>query len=280
MPRSDPTYEQIILEVEDPIATITLNRPEALNAWTDEMGVELRDAFARAERDPSVVGIIFTGAGRGFCAGADMKVLTDLAGDSPETFVDTTPMPGDASWGDDLRGAYTYMLSVPKPVVCVINGPVAGMGLPLALACDLRFMNVDAVMTTAFAHRGLIAELGVSWFLTRLVGPAHALDLLYTARKVGGEEAERLGLVNRALPAGEVMEAARDYVQGLADLSSPTSMAVMKRQVYTQLHAGLAAAQEEADLLMKESFARPDFAEGVRAFLDRRPPAFDRLGDV
>jgi enoyl-CoA hydratase/carnithine racemase len=281
-------YEQILFEVDDPVATITLNRPEALNAWTDTMARELRDAVGRAERDPAVVGIVLTGAGKGFCAGADMKTLSNLSGASggarggsasTAPFTADSPPPGDPTWGDDLRGTYTYLLSVPKPIIGAINGPVAGMGVPIVLGCDIRFMNVDTVLTTSFAQRGLVAEWGLSWLLTRLVGPAHALDLLYTARKVKGDEAERIGLVNRALPADEVVTAAQDYVRSLAMSSSPASMAVMKRQVYTELHAGLGAAEQQALTFMKESFNRPDFAEGVRSFLERRPPEFPRLGD-
>ena len=130
-------------------------------------------------------------------------------------------------------------MSVPKPIVAAINGAVAGMGVPIVLGCDLRFMNENAVMTTSFAQRGLVAEWGLSWLLTRLVGPSHALDLLYTARKVKGDEAARIGLVNRALPAEEVLPAAIDYVRDLAIGSSPASMAAMKRQVYRDLNQTL-----------------------------------------
>ena len=285
---SSPAYDEIRYEVDDPVATITLHRPEALNAWTDTMAVEVRDAVARAERDPAVVGIVLTGAGRGFCAGADMKRLANLSGADGGAGADPAEgerlarpdvaMPGDASWGDDLRGTYTYLMSVPKPIVGAINGAVAGMGVPIVLCCDVRFMSTDAVLTTSFAQRGLVAEWGLSWLLTRLVGPAHALDLLYTARKVRGDEAERIGLVNRAVPADEVLATAQDYVRGLALTSSPASMAVMKRQVYSELHAGLGAAERRAIELMVESFQRPDFAEGVRSFLERRTPDFPRLG--
>ena len=282
------TYAEILYDVDDPVATITLNRPDALNAWTDTMAGEVRDAVGRAEHDQSVVGIVLTGAGRGFCAGADMRRLSALSGadggggealDAAETpFAErSTPKPGDESWGDDLRGTYTYLLSVPKPVIAAINGPVAGMGVPIALACDLRFMNEDTVLTTSFAQRGLVAEWGLSWLLTRLVGPAHALDLLYSARRVGGAEAAQIGLVNRALPADEVVTAAQDYVRELARTSSPTSMAIMKRQVYTELHAGLGAAERNALQLMRESFGRPDFAEGVASYVERRDPKFPRL---
>jgi enoyl-CoA hydratase/carnithine racemase len=274
-------YQEIRYEVDDPVATITLNRPAVLNAWTDRMGYEMRHAVARAERDPSVVGIVLTGAGRGFCAGADMNRLAAVsAGERVTADVpdDLASDPGDPSFGDDLRrGTYTYLMSVPKPVIAAINGPVAGMAVPIALACDLRFMADDAVLTLAFSQRGLVAEWGVSWLLPRLVGSAAALDLLFSSRKVTGTEAAALGLVNAALPRDQVLAHAQHYVRDLAATASPTSMAIMKRQVYQQLHAGLLAAEREARQLMLESFARSDFREGVASFVERRPPRFVRL---
>jgi enoyl-CoA hydratase/carnithine racemase len=276
-----PTYQEILYEVDDPVATITLNRPEALNAWTDRMGAEVRHAVAAAEHDPRVVGIVITGAGRGFCAGADMKRLSKLSeggefGGSPAD--DVAADPGDPEFGEDLRGGvHTYLLSVPKPVIAAINGPVAGMGVPIALACDLRFMAEDGVLMTAFSQRGLIAEWGISWLLPRLVGTAVTLDLLFSSRKISGVEAASLGVVNAALPRDQVLAHAQQYVRDLAETSSPTSMAIMKRQVYQQSHAGLLAAEQEAQKLMVESFGRPDFAEGLRSFHEKRPPKFERL---
>jgi len=274
-------YEQILYEVDDPVATITLNRPDVLNAWTDRMGFEVRHAISQAERDPRVVGIVLTGAGRGFCAGADMNRLTavstgNIAGEALPAELASDP--GDPSAGDDLHlGTYTYLMSVPKPVIAAINGPCAGMAVPIVLACDLRFMADDAILMTAFAQRGLIAEWGISWLLPRLVGPAAALDLLFSSRKVSGTEAASMGLVNAALPRADVLAHARQYVRDLAVTSSPASMAIMKRQVYQQAHAGLLAAEREARELMVASFRRPDFGEGVRSFVDRRPPRFERL---
>jgi enoyl-CoA hydratase/carnithine racemase len=274
-------YEQIRYDVEDPVATITLNRPKALNAWTDRMGLEFRHAVAAAEADPRVVGIVITGAGRGFCAGADMSRLSAVsAGEyAAESLPDDLASdPGDPASGDDLHlGTHTYLLSVRKPVIAAINGPVAGMAVPIVLACDLRFMADDAILMTAFAQRGLIAEWGISWLLPRLVGTAVALDLLFSSRKITGTEAAELRLVNAALPREDVLAHAQDYVRGLAATSSPAAMAIMKRQVYQQLHAGLLAAEREARGLMMESFGRPDFREGVSSFVERRPPRFERL---
>ena len=274
-------YLEIQYEVDDPVATITLNRPEVLNAWTDRMAAEVRHAVAAAEADPRVVGIVITGAGRGFCAGADLNRLAAIS--SGDVRQETLPesldaSPGDPSYGDDLHlGTYTYLMSVPKPVIAAINGPVAGMGVPIVLACDLRFMAEDAVLTTSFSQRGLVAEWGISWMLPRLVGTAVALDLLFSSRKVTGTEAATLRVVNAALPRDRVLAHAQQYVRDLAATASPTSLAIMKRQVYQQLHAGLLDAEREARKLMAESFGRPDFREGVQSYLQRRAPAFERL---
>src|SRR5260370_23924558 len=178
------SYEQILYEVDDPVATITLNRPEVLNAWTPRMAAEVRHAVAAAEQDPAVVGIVMTGAGGAFCAGADMKVLASLAegGQDVDRSVprELRATPGDRDFGPDFAGEYTYLMSVPKPVIAAINGPVAGMAVPIALACDLRYMAEDAVLTTSFSQRGLIAEWGSSWLLPRLTRPAGAMHLLFS----------------------------------------------------------------------------------------------------
>jgi enoyl-CoA hydratase/carnithine racemase len=272
-------YDKILYEVDDPVATITLNRPESLNGFSQAMGAEVRHAVSRAEADPAVVGIVLTGAGRAFCAGADMNVLTAITDGtgSVDTVDPGLDVPADPDRPDDLAGEYTYLMAGRKPSVAAINGAVAGMAVPIALACDVRFMAEDAPLLTAFAQRGLIAEWGLSWLLTRLAGPGVAMDLLLSSRKVRGSECAALGLVNAAMPADEVLPHAVAYVRGLAERCSPASMAVMKRQVYSQLHAGLGPAEREAQRLMVESFGRPDFAEGVQSFLQKRPPKFARL---
>ncbi len=275
-------YEQIQYDVDDPIATVTLNRPEALNAWTNRMGAEVKHAFARAEADPAVVVIVLTGAGRGFCAGADLKGLADLSdgggdfSEGPSSELDADP--GDPTMGEGFRGTYSYPMSIPKPVIAAINGPCAGMAVPIASYCDMRFAAESASFTTAFSKRGLIAEWGISWILTRLVGPANALDLLFSSRKFDAAEAERLGLVNRVLPDAELIPFVKEYARELAGSCSPRSISVMKRQVYQHMMESLETAQSESAQLMLESFKAPDFKEGVRSFLERRPPQFDRLG--
>jgi enoyl-CoA hydratase/carnithine racemase len=272
-------YEQIRYDVSDPIATITLNRPEALNAWTDRMGAEVRHAVARAEGDKSVVVIVLTGEGRGFCAGADLDNLKSISEGQRErdSLAELEANPGDPEVGEDFRGTYTYLMSVRKPVIAAINGPVAGMAVPIALACDLRFASDRAVFTTAFSRRGLIAEWGIAWLLPRLVGHAHALDLILSARKIDAAEAERIGLVNRVLPHEELLPFVRDYAEEMAKSCSPASLRIMKRQVYQQLTRELGESEKEAVRLMIESFDRPDFREGVMSFLEKRAPKFERI---
>lgn len=270
------SYEAITYEVDDPVALITLNRPEALNAWVQRMDHEIRDAIRRAEADPSVVGIVITGAGRGFCAGADMKGLGQLAdGDARDG--DAAPLEPVAE--GDFAGRFTYMLASPKPIIAAVNGPVAGMGYPFAMAADIRVVSPDALFVTSFAHRGLIAEWGLSWLLPKAIGPSAALDLLFTSRRVDGEEAYRLGLANYLVDADDLVPFCRRYVEELAAKGSPASYAIMKRQIYEHQHRGLGEAESEAEQLMKESFGRPDFGEGVRSFVEKRPPEFPRVGD-
>ncbi len=251
-------------ELQDGVAVLTLNRPERLNAWTAEMENLYFDLLEECAADGEVRAIVLTGAGRGFCAGADMGDLQDL---------------GDAGGHGESRPRRAQSLphSIPKPIIAAINGPCAGIGLVQALMCDVRFAAEDAKFTTAFARRGLIAEHGISWMLPRLVGPARALDLLLSARVILGAEAAEIGMVNRALPQEQLLPAALEYARELASWCSPASMANMKAQVYRALEQGLLEATDEADRLMFASFAEPDFREGVASFVEKREPTFAGL---
>jgi enoyl-CoA hydratase/carnithine racemase len=257
----------VLRTIEDGVAVLTLNRPERLNAWTPELNGVYFDLLDDCAEREDVRAIVVTGAGRGFCAGADMQVLQEIGeGSVDEAASEQDPRP------------QTFPLGVPKPVIAAINGPCAGIGLVLALMCDVRFAAGDAKITTAFARRGLVAEHGISWMLPRLVGPARALDLLLSGCVVLGEEAERLGLVNRAFPTDRVLDEALTYARDLAANCAPSSMAAMKRQVYGDLERGLDDALGLANELMGESLQAADFVEGVASYVERRPPAFAPLG--
>jgi enoyl-CoA hydratase/carnithine racemase len=274
-------YETILYEVDDPVATITLNRPEAMNAWTNRMDHEIRDAVAKASADPAVVGIIITGAGRAFCAGADMKLLSNISsGNESSNDAGAAVAEGEAAAGsnDDFDGRFPFLMTTPKPIIAAINGAVAGMAFPFSLCCDLRVGTEKSLFLTAFAQRGLIAEWGLGWLLPKLVGPSVALDLLMSSRRVNGAEAKDLGLLNHLVDdPDELLPWCRNYVTELAEKCSPTSIAIMKQQVYSHLHVGMGVAEAEAAQLMVESFGRPDFAEGVQSFIEKRPPSFSRI---
>jgi enoyl-CoA hydratase/carnithine racemase len=272
-------YQEIKYDVENPIAVITMNRPDRLNAMTTQMLAEIRHALARAESDASVVGMILTGEGRGFCAGMDMDALDGISEDRSFD-IDTTGLeaePGDPAMGDDFITGFTYMLALRKPLLAAVNGPCAGLGFCFAMLSDMRFVDSAAKFSTAFAQRGLVAEHAVSWLLPRLIGSSRALDLLWSARKFDGIEAERLGLADRLCEPGTSLETAKDYLRELAASASPTSLMVMKQQVYRHLMMPLGPAMLETQQLMNESLQRPDFREGVRSFLESRPPSFDRI---
>ncbi|MDD9932949.1 MAG: enoyl-CoA hydratase-related protein [Myxococcales bacterium] len=271
-------YGHIAYEVSDPVATITLDRPDKLNAWTGQMEAELKDALGAAERDPAVVGIIITGRGRAFCAGADMELLQSLSAGEGVEMARGDAQAGDDSFDRGYRGTYSYLASIRKPILAAINGPCVGMAVPISCFMDMRFMSEDAYFMTAFARRGLIAEWGSSWMLPRLVGTANAFDLLLSSRKVGADEALRMGLANRVLPAERLLEEARAYIQTLADHCAPGALAQMKKQVYQDLMTPLDGALDEANRLMLGTIQSDDFKEGVSAFLDKRRPKFKRLG--
>jgi enoyl-CoA hydratase/carnithine racemase len=274
------TYEQIQYEVAERIATLTLNRPDRLNAWTPVMEKEVFHALREADSDDNVRVIILTGAGRGFCAGADMQNL-DAAASSAEVVekyrAELAAGPGGSRRTDvraDFQKSYSYFPTISKPIIGALNGPTVGLGLVISLYCDVRFASDQAKFSTAFSRRGLIAEHGISWMLPRLVGLSNALDLLYSARLIDAAEALRMGLVNRVCPQAGLMDEVRSYARELADKVSPRSLRVIKRQVYEALFQGLGEAIDVANEEMLESFGCDDFKEGVAHFMEKRPPQF------
>jgi enoyl-CoA hydratase/carnithine racemase len=276
-------YAEVLYEVRDRIATVTLHRPDKLNAWTAQMGREVRAAMTEAARDEAVRVIVLTGAGRGFCAGADMGLLAGLSGAGAPTEDAAAVLRREgaeaaaAAGGDarpDFRGPYAYFPTIPKPIIGALNGATAGLGLVIALYCDLRLASDAAVFTTAFSRRGLVAEHGISWMLPRLVGLPHALDLLLSARKINAAEALRMGLVSQVLPGAGFAAGVTACARELADLVSPRSMQVMKRQLWEAQFQDLAEATAVAETEMRRSFGSEDFREGVAHFLEKRAPRF------
>ncbi len=265
-------YQQILYEVSEKIATITLNRPDRMNAWTAIMEHEVREAMMAASRDDAIRVIVLTGAGRAFCAGADMEALKTIDPDAMRRAENIPPF--DMNRRADWQARYAYYPSIRKPVIGMLNGATAGIGLVHALYCDLRFAAEGAVFTTAFARRGLIAEHGISWMLPRIVGHANALDLLLSARRVSSDEALRMGLVNRLYPPEKLREETYAYARDLADFVSPSAIAVIKRQLYDVPFQTLAEATIDANREMMIALRGSDFREGVASFMEKRPPKF------
>jgi enoyl-CoA hydratase/carnithine racemase len=254
----------ILTEVRDGVGVITLNRPSRLNAWTPLMGTLYFNALEQFARDPEVRAILLTGAGRGFCSGADVSGLgsmSDAGGMQPER--ETRP--------------YWYPMEIGKPVVAAIKGVCYGVGLQQALFCDIRFVSEDVRISTAYAKRGLIGEVGITWILSRIVGASRALDLMLTARVVEAQDALSLGLANYVAPTESLVDAAFAYCAGLAKDCSPWSMRQMKLQVYADLMDSLKPAFDRSEDLLNAALAGPDFAEFIAAFREKRPPAFPGL---
>jgi len=279
--RETMNLSEVLYDRNGAVATITLNRPDQLNAWTRKMEGEVREAMMEASNDDAVRAIVLTGAGRGFCAGADMNLLGDIQDEaaSAKSRIQSlsavnNAIPGGLDLPTDYTMRYSYFPTVPKPVLGAINGPCAGLGMVMALYCDMRFASDSAMFTTAFSKRGLIAEHGISWMLPALVGHANALDLLMSARKVRADEALSMGLVSRVIPTDSFIDECRAYAEELATQVSPRSMRVMKAQVYTALHQSLESAILTANSEMPGSFASEDFQEGVAHFMERRAPNF------
>jgi enoyl-CoA hydratase/carnithine racemase len=280
-------YPDILYDVKDRVATITLNRPDKLNAYTGRMAKSIKQAMADANNDANVRAIVLTGAGRGFCAGADMSVLSDAAaaggggtGNPRNSEADLDKhFSAVIDLNSEFAGAerFGYFVKTKKPIIAAINGPVAGIGLVMVLYADIRFASEDAVFTTSFAQRGLIAEHGMSWLLPKLIGQANAMDLLFSARKIRADEAHHMGLLNKVYGRDSFMADVMAYAHYLTQHVSPRSMAIMKAQVWKANFQDFNQALDIADAEMKKSLAHPEFKEGVSHFLEKRAPRFADL---
>jgi enoyl-CoA hydratase/carnithine racemase len=227
------------------------------------------------------VGIVVTGSGRGFSAGMDMNALGEMTktGETGSLDAGLRSSPGDPAMGENFEQMFTYLMAVRKPVIAAVNGACAGLGFSLACMMDMRFVERQAKLTTAFSARGLVAEHGTSWILPRLIGPAKALDILWTGRRFEGEEALQLGIANRLCETGESASDAKDFIRGLARTASPRSLMEMKQMVYRHLNMELGPAIAEAQRMQDASLKRADFTEGVRSFVEKREPSFGRIGE-
>jgi enoyl-CoA hydratase/carnithine racemase len=255
-------------EVEDPVALITLDRPDKLNALTYPMLSEFRQAVQEAANDRAVVGIIVTGSGRGFCSGLDAAVLGETATAGSSSRRET----------DEVPGMFTWLLAIPKPIIAAVNGVAAGGGFVLAVMADIRIISTAGTFTSIFSKRGLIAEHGTTWIVPRLIGAGAALDLLWTSRRIDAQEAYRIGLVQRVVEPAALIPAARRYVEDLAENVSPASLADTKRLLYRHLGVSYADALREADVVQSSALDRIDAKEGAAALIEKRTATFPRLG--
>lgn len=273
-------YAEIVYDVDSGVATITINRPQTLNALTDLTQAEIRHALDASERNPAVVGTVLTGAGRGFCSGVDMNALGAMSAAGKRLGAAHAHLAASAGNPDDdpnYKSSPTYFLGLRKPLLAAVNGACAGLGFSYATFCDMRFMDRSARIVSSFSPRGLIAEHGTSWMLPRLVGPSNALDIFWSSRRIEAEEAHRMGWANRICEAGQSAKDAQDYLRSLVGTAAPTSLMMMKRQVYKHLNRELGEAMRESTVWMDESLARDDFKEGVASFVQKRPPQFARI---
>ncbi len=262
------TEADLVLSQDGYVATITLNRPEQHNLWTPAMSVLLETLVRRCGSDDSVRVVVITGAGRTFCGGADMAALK-AAQESGRS-----PLPPKPRSDDDFEQRYSYLLGIPKTIICALNGAAVGIGAVLPMFCDIRYAASNAKIAALFVRRGLVAEHGIAWMLPRLIGLPRALEMLMSGRVVGAEEAERIGLVHAVLPeAGFREEVTRRAAEWAASVS-PRAAGIIKRQVYAGLKQTLAQAAQMADDELPGVIASEDFREGVQHFLHKRPPQF------
>jgi enoyl-CoA hydratase/carnithine racemase len=259
--------------VANQIATITLHRPQRMNAWTGRMHTEYRYCLDLAERDHDVRAIVITGAGRGFCVGGDAAALQGHvergAYDAGTPTALAEPGYGTAA---EFDASFAYHFGLSKPVIAAINGAAAGVGLALACFADLRFAAAGVKLTTAHGKLNLPAEYGLSWLLPRMIGLTRANELLLTSRVFVAEEALAFGLLNGVHPAAELLEKTYAFARSLIATVSPNSLRQTRWQIYRDLHRDIGAAVRDSESLLTSMMRERDYAEGVAAFLAKRTP--------
>ncbi len=258
-------YETIILETDSSVATITLNRPDKLNAIGGPMREEIRDALERIEADPELRVCVLTGAGRGFCAGGDIDNLKRLREEGDEQGFQEILAKG--------KGVSRYIRSMSKPVIAAVNGPCAGAGFSLALSCDMRIASAEASFGPSFARIGLHPDWGGSWLLPRLIGTARSCELVFTGNMISASEAGRIGLANRVVPHGELLSTVGELARAMAR-NPPGVLRLAKQSIYGSLTSDFEAAAAAETEAQMECFRSNDFLEGVTAFLEKRKPKF------
>jgi enoyl-CoA hydratase/carnithine racemase len=262
---STPGEEAPVLsEIDQGVGLITLNRPDKLNAWTPAMRMDYFDTLDRFAEDPSVRAIVVRGAGRGFCAGADLSLIR-----APDAQM-------DAARAAESR-QYWHPLSIGKPIVAAIHGPCLGIGLQQAMFCDIRFAAKDAKIGAPYVRRGIVGEMGITWMLSRLCGVGAANDIMLSGRTLSGEEAAKIGLVNEATEPGEVFERAMAYARDLAANCSPLAMRTVKMQLYQDLMDDFTPSFARSERLLDEVLRGEDVKEGVAAVREKRPVNFAGL---
>ncbi len=263
-------YEQITLTVDGPVATVALNRPAQLNAWTPIMGAELLDAFRAVDRDPGVRVALFTGTGeRAFCAGADMDFFAAqiAAGGG-------TGSQGAGGGGPSRVEDFPLLMRrLSKPTIAVLNGYALGIGATMALLCDLRLAAAEAQVGFLFSRMGVMAELGSTYLLPRLVGTARACELMLTGKRFTAAECERMGLVNRVVPRAELTAAARALADDIV-ACAPLSIALTRQALYQGLESSFEAQLRFEGYALDYLYRTADHAEAVAAFREKRAPVF------
>lgn len=260
------TYKCLLYEVKDGIATLTLNRPERLNALGDTLREDLQDAVTRASDDAEVRVMVVTGAGKGFCSGGDVKAVAERKEKGGERPIEEKVAPGRDRTVLALRDA-------PKPVIAAVNGAAAGAGMNLALACDIRLASTAAKFAQAFVKRGLHPDWGGTYFLPRVVGVAKAAELIWTGEVIDADEALTLGIV-RSVHAPEDLLPAAYALAGKIAAGPPIAIRLAKRAIYHNLETDLRQALEFETFAQNVCFETEDAREGIRAFVDKRAPAF------